>query len=284
LPARRNPRGRWVAPALGAALFLAFLAGAIAVTLPGEFLLSAVRPRLARSGVAIDAREARFRFPSGFRLAEVSVSAAGYPPVALDEATVSWEWTGLFRGLPARIRLRRGPASADFRFSPVFWNPSRGAVALSGVSSADIPLPVFSSSGAGFNIRNVEAGWRISGGNLSADGSASLEQLRIPVPAPESPIREARIDNVELVFAVRGDTFRISRLTGFYEGSPVDGTGEINGLKGPGPPGVTLHLRVQNPFEGRVATMFDMLSKNAKNANLRIVGTLAAPKGEFLFF
>jgi hypothetical protein len=30
--------------------------------------------------------------------------------------------------------------------------------------------------------------------------------------------------------------------------------------------------------------MFDMLSKNAKNANLRIVGTLAAPRGEFQFF
>ena len=30
--------------------------------------------------------------------------------------------------------------------------------------------------------------------------------------------------------------------------------------------------------------LFDMLSKNAKNANLRIVGTLAAPMGEFQFF
>jgi hypothetical protein len=30
--------------------------------------------------------------------------------------------------------------------------------------------------------------------------------------------------------------------------------------------------------------MFDMLAKNAKNANLRIVGTLANPKGEFRFF
>jgi hypothetical protein len=27
-----------------------------------------------------------------------------------------------------------------------------------------------------------------------------------------------------------------------------------------------------------------MLSKNAKNANLRIVGSLTAPKGEFQFF
>jgi hypothetical protein len=284
LPAKGVPRGRWVAPALGTALFLAALAGAIAVTLPDDFLLSAVRSLLARSGIAVDAREARFRFPSGVRLTGVSVSAPGYPPVALDEAAVSWEWTGLFRWLPARIRLRRGGASADFRLSPSFWNPSRGTVALHGVSSSDIPLPVFSSSGAGFVILNVDAGWRISGGNLSADGSASLDQLRIPVPAPESPIREARIDNVALAFAVRGDTFRISRLTGYYEGSPVDGTGEITGLRRPGAAGVTLHLRIRNPLEGRVAAMFDMVAKNAKNATLRIVGTLAAPKGEFLFF
>jgi hypothetical protein len=47
---------------------------------------------------------------------------------------------------------------------------------------------------------------------------------------------------------------------------------------------MTFHLRIRNPFEGRVASLFDMLSKNAKNANLRIVGTLAAPMGEFQFF
>jgi len=45
-----------------------------------------------------------------------------------------------------------------------------------------------------------------------------------------------------------------------------------------------LHLRIRNPFEGRVGLLFDMLSKNAKNANLRIIGTLAAPVGEFQFF
>ena len=47
---------------------------------------------------------------------------------------------------------------------------------------------------------------------------------------------------------------------------------------------MTFHLRIRNPFEGRVAALFDMLSKNAKNATLRIVGTLAAPTGEFQFF
>jgi len=281
---KRIPGGRWFVPLLGAFLFLAVLAVVVAVTLPDDFILSAVRPALGRQGVRIDAREARFRFPAGVHLAGVTLSVAGYPPVPLDEVTLAWEWTGLFRWLPARLRFLRGGASGDLRFSPAFWNPSRGTVSLAGVSSADIPLPVFSTSGAGLAIRRAEASWRISGGIVSADGSASLEHLRIPVPAPESPIRNARIDNVDLLFQVQGDTLRIPRLSGFYEGSRVDGTGEIAGLRNPAAAGVTLHLRIQNPFEGRVATLFDMLAKNAKNANLRIVGTMAAPKGEFQFF
>ena len=282
--ARRIPWGRWVAPVLGTFLFLAVLAVVVVLTLPGDTLLSAVRPALGRHGIRIDAREAALRFPVGVRLTGVTLAVAGHPAVPVDEVTLAWEWTGLFRWLPARLRFLRGSASGDLRFSPAFWNPSRGTVSLAGVSSADLPLPVFSTSGAGLAIRRAEASWRISGGKLSADGSASLEHLRIPVPAPESPIRDARIDNVDLLFAVRSDTIRISRLAGFYEGSRVDGTGEIAGLRNPAAAVLTLHLRVQNPFEGRVATMFDMLAKNAKNANLRIVGTLTAPKGEFRFF
>ena len=281
---RSFPVGRWALPALGAALFLVVLGGAVAFTLPDDFLLSAVRSAVSRPGVLIDAREARFRFPAGIRLREATVTVPGYPPVPLDEAIVSWEWTGLFRWLPARLRLLRGSSSADIRVSPAFWNPSRGVVALSGISSADIPLPVFSATGSGFTVRRLDAGWRLGGGKLSADGSASLDHLRIPVPARDSPIREARIDNVDFTFAVRGDTLRISRLAGFYEGSRVDGTGEITGLRHPDVAVVTLHLRIQNPFEGRVATMFDMLAKNAKNATLRIVGTLRSPQGDFQFF
>ena len=113
------------------------------MTLPDDFLLSAVRPALGRHGVRIDAREARLRFPVGVRLTGVTVGVAGYPPVPLDELTASWEWTGLFRWLPSRLRFLRGAASGDFRFSPAFWNPSRGTVSLAGVSSADLPLPVF---------------------------------------------------------------------------------------------------------------------------------------------
>jgi hypothetical protein len=83
---------------------------------------------------------------------------------------------------------------------------------------------------------------------------------------------------------IRENAFRIPRLSGTFEGSQVDGTGEITRVLSPGKSTVTFHLRIRNPFEGRVASLFDMLSKNAKNANLRIVGSLAAPVGEFQFF
>ena len=284
MPFKRISRGRWAAPVLWAFLFLAVLSLAVAFTLPGDVLLSSIRPSLRQRGVELDARDARLVFPLGVRLSGVSVAIGGNPPILLDEVTASWEITGLIRWLPARLRLVRGPASATFRFSPAFWNPSGGTVSLAELATDELPLPVFSASGAGFAVRNLGAKWRLSGGKLSADGSGTLRYLRIPIPAPESPIRDARIDNVDLVFAVRTDAFQVSRLTGTYEGSRVDGTGEINGLRAPGKATLTFHLRVQNPFEGRVALMFDMMAKNAKNANLRIVGTLAAPTGEFQFF
>jgi hypothetical protein len=47
---------------------------------------------------------------------------------------------------------------------------------------------------------------------------------------------------------------------------------------------VTFLLTIRNPFEGRVGVLFDMLAKNAKSANLRIVGSLAAPRAEFQVF
>jgi hypothetical protein len=155
---------------------------------------------------------------------------------------------------------------------------------LADISSNDLPISVFSASGAGFSIRQVEARWSESGGKVTAVGSGTLHFLQVPVPAPGSPIREARIEGVSLSFLVRDKAFRIPKLAGTFEGSQVDGTGEITGVLSPSSSTVTFHLRIRNPFEGRVASLFDMLSKNAKNANLRIVGTLAAPMGEFQFF
>jgi hypothetical protein len=276
-------RGRAIV-AVGALLFLASLAGAVALTLPSDAILSSLQPLLRNHGVGLSAQDVRFLFPLGVRLTGVTLSLFGNPPVALDEVTASWEWTGMFRWAPARLRFRRGTASGDLRFSPAFWNPGSGDVLLSGVSSADLPLSLFSSSGAGFSIRQVEARWTASGGKVTANGSGTLNFLQVPIPAPDSPVREARIESVSLSFLVRDSAFRIPKLAGTFEGSQVDGTGEITQVLTPRKSTMTFHLRIRNPFEGRVASLFDMLSKNAKNANLRIVGTLAAPMGEFQFF
>jgi len=108
--------------------------------------------------------------------------------------------------------------------------------------------------------------------------------VSVLTPPPGSPIREARIEGVSLSFLIRGKSLLIPKLAGTYEGSQVDGTGEIIEALSPRNSSMTFLLRIRNPFEGRVGMLFDMLSKNAKNANLRIVGTLAAPKGEFQFF
>jgi hypothetical protein len=283
---RRIPgglRGRAIV-AIGALLFLAALSSAVALTLPSDAILSTLRPMLRDHGVDLSAQEARFLFPSGFRLSGVTLSFPGNPPVDLDEITASWEWTGLFRWAPARLRFRKGAASADLRFSPAFWSPGSGTVLLSGLSSSDLPLSVFSTSGAGFSIRQVEARWNVRSGKATASGSGTLHFLQVPVPTPGSPIREARIEGVSLSFLVRDSAFRIPKLAGTFEGSQVDGTGEITRVLSPLQSTMTFHLRIRNPFEGRVGMLFDMLSKNAKNANLRIVGTLAAPAGEFQFF
>lgn len=270
--------------AIGSLLFLVTLASALAFALPSDTLLSAIRPFLRQEGIDLTAQEARIIFPAGIRLSGVTLAFPGSPPVAMDEIVASWEWTGVFRWAPARLRFRKGAGSGDLRFSPAFWNPGSGNVLLTDISSSDLPLSIFSTSGAGFSIRHVEARWSVRRGKVSANGSGTLHFLQIPIPAPDSPVREARIEGVTLSFLVRENAFRIPRLAGTYEGSQVDGTGEITRVLSPRQSTMTFHLRIRNPFEGRVASLFDMLSKNAKNANLRIVGTLSAPTGEFQFF
>jgi hypothetical protein len=270
--------------AIGALLFLASLSCAVALTLPPDVILSTLRPMLRNHGVDLTAQDARFLFPMGVRLSGVTLAFPGNPPVALDEIIATWEWTGVFRWAPSRLRFRKSAASGDLRFSPAFWNPQSGDIVLSGVSSSDLPLSVFSASGSGFSIRKVEARWKVSRGKVTAEGSGTLDYLQVPVPAPGSPIREARIEGVSLSFLIRERALLIPKLAGTFQGSQVDGTGEIKGALSPRYSMMTLLLRIRNPFDGRVGQMFDMLSKNAKNANLRIIGTLAAPMGEFQFF
>ena len=279
----RGLRGRAIV-AIGALLFLASLCSAVALTLPSDMILSTLEPMLRRHGVDLSAQDARFVFPSGIRLSGVTLSFPGNPPVVLDEITASFELTGLLRWAPARVRFRRGAASGDLRFSPAFWNPGSGNILLTGVSSSDLPLSVFSTSGAGFSIRRIEARWNVRGGKVTANGAGTFHYLQVPIPTPGSPVRDARIEGVSLSFLVRERSLLIPKLAGTFEGSQVDGTGEIKGVLSPRDSRMTFTLRIQNPFEGRVGLLFDMLSKNAKNATLRIVGTLTAPKGEFQFF
>ena len=285
-PKRRIPgglRGRAIV-AIGALLFLASLCSAVALTLPSDAILNTLGPALRSHGVDLSAQDARFVFPAGIRLSGVTLSFPGNPPVALDEIVASWEWTGLFRWAPARLQFRKGAASGDLRFSPAFWSPGSGNILLSGVSSSDLPLSVFSTSGAGFSIRRLEARWNVRGGKVTANGVGTFHFLQVPIPTPGSPVSDARIEGVSFSFLIREKSLLIPKLAGTFEGSQVDGTGEIKGVLSPQQSMMTLHLRIQNPFEGRVGLLFDMLSKNAKNVTLRIAGTLAAPKGEFQFF
>src|SRR5659263_785281 len=104
-------------------------------------------------------------------------------------------------------------------------------------------------SGAGFSIRQVEARWKESGGKVAADGTGTLHFLQVPVPAPESPIREARIEGVSLSFLIREGAFRIPKLAGTFERSQVDGTGEITQVLSPRKSMMVFHLRIRNPFE-----------------------------------
>ena len=284
MPGRGPLLRRLAAFGLFAVLFVTGFLLTVAYTLSGETVLSLVRPALRSRNVDMAVDDARFVFPLGMRLSGVTVMAGGNPPVLLDEVAASWEWTGLFRWLPAHLRIVRGSAAAEIRLSPAFWNPSRGRVSVAGLSSGDLSLPVFSGSGAAFALRRFDARWTGRGGDLAAKGSGAFDFLQVPVPAPQSPIREARIDNVSIAFVVRGGVLHVPRVQGTYEGSRVDGTGEVSGFLVPRQARVTFHLRIINPFEGGVGLLFDMLAKNAKNANLRIVGSLAAPKAEFQFF
>jgi hypothetical protein len=287
LPAKsripRGLRGRALV-AIAALLFLASLCSAVALTLPSDAILSTLQPVLRRHGVDLSAQDARFVFPAGIRLSGVTLSFPGKPAVALDEIFGSFEWTGLFRWAPTRLQFRKGAAFGDLRFSPAFWNPGSGNVLLSGLSSSDLPLSVFSTPGAGFSIRRIEARWNVRGGKVTVNGSGTFHFLQVPIPTPGSPVRDARIEGVSLSFLIRDRSLLIPKLAGTFEGSQVDGTGEIKGVLSPRSSAMTLYLRIQNPFEGRVGLLFDMLSKNAKNANLRIVGSLTAPMGEFQFF
>lgn len=277
--------GRWLLPALGALLFVLTLLPVFLYTLPGDVLLSPLRSALAARGIDLSCEDAGIRFPLRLRCRNVVITPRGGSGVTLDSAFAAWEWTGLFRWLPVHVRAERGAASVDIRTSPGVSNPGKVQLRLAHIDSETLAGLLSPESGLGFSIESLDVHWkRSSRGAVTGAGSALLPRLRVSIPAPDSPIREALLRDVRLKFALRNGTVHISSLTGTYEGSEVEGTGEVARVLTPARSSITFHLRVRNPQEGRIATLFNLVAKNAKNANLRISGSLLSPSGEFQFF
>ncbi len=173
----------------------------------------------------------------------------------------------------------------DVRTSPRVSNPGKVRVSLSQIGSSDLAALFPAASGAGFLIDSVDLQWKqAGGGTVSGTGEGSFAWLKLPVPAKDSPVREALLKDVKMKFVVREGSIHVSSFTGTYEGSPVDGTGEVVRFLTPAASAITFQLRIQNPLEGKIAALFDLVAKNVKNANLRIRGTLLSPTGEFQFF
>ncbi|MEK6779022.1 MAG: type II secretion system protein GspN [Candidatus Deferrimicrobiota bacterium] len=278
-------RGRRLPAALGILLFALVSLFAFLYTLPKETVLSPLRSALADRGLEFGCEETGFVFPLGLRCGNAVISPRGGSPLSLDTVVAAWEWTGLFQWLPFHLRAVRGPASVDIRTSPMISNPGKVRLRLLRVGSEDLGALFPTSAGTGFLIDSAELQWKRAGnGSISGAGEGSLSWLRFPIPAENSPVTEAELRDVRLKFSIREGTLLISSLTGTYEGADVEGTGEISRFLTPSRSAITFHLRIRNPMEGRIATLFNLVAKNAKNATLRINGTLQAPAGEFQFF
>jgi len=283
---RRFPRGRWLWLVPGVLLFLFVFLFAVSCTLPDDVILSLVRPALARAGFEIAAESARAEFPLGVRLDKASIGRPGGAELRLDTIRAGWEWTGLLRWLPVHATVSKGSAKAEARTSPRFWNPGKGRLSLENIASGELaPLFPLPASGTGFSLTSAQVRWtRSASGDISGQGDARLAWLRVPILQPSSPVREALLQDVTILFAVRGRSLIVSSVTGTYEGARVEGTGEIAEIFSPPRSTIMFHLRIENPLEGKTAALFDLLAKNAKNANLRIRGPLLSPKGEFQIF
>ncbi len=278
-------RGRWLSTALGVLLFALASLLAFLYSLPKETILSPLRSSLALRGLEFTCEEAGFVFPFGLRCRNAMIVPRDGTPISLDSIVAGWEWTGLFQWLPFHMSAMRGPSSVDIRTSPMISNPGKVRLRLLRIGSEDLAGLIPGATGTGFLIDSADLRWNRSGnGAVSGVGEGSLAWIRFPVPAKNSPVSEAMLRDVRLKFVIREGALLVSSLTGTYEGADVEGTGEISRFLTPSRSAVTFHLRIRNPMEGRIATLFNLVAKNAKNANLSINGTLQSPAGEFQFF
>ena len=278
-------RGRWFLAALGILLFAFIFLSVFVYALPMDTVLSPLRSALGKRGIEFSCEDARIGFPLRIVCDKAVIAPRSGPPLSLDSIVASWEWMGLLQGLPIRMTAIRAGSALEIRTSPNISNPGKVRIRLTKVGSDDLAALLAGAPGTGFLIETADLQWKQnSSGAVSGTGEGSLSWLRFPIPAQDSPVREAMLRDVTLKFVIRGGTLHVSSLAGTYEGSAVDGTGEIARFLTPSQSAMTFHLRIQNPLEGRIATLFNLVAKNAKNANLRIKGTLLAPAGEFQFF
>ncbi len=278
-------RGSWFLAALGALLFIFVFLPFFLYSLPKETILSPMRSTLAGQGIEFSCEDAGIAFPLRLVCRNAILVPRGGDALSLDSVVAAWEWTGLFQWLPFRLTATRGMASLELRTSPMVSSPGKVRLRLERIGSEDFAGFLSAAPGVGFLIEAADLQWkRTSSEEVSGSGEGSLSWLRFPVPTPGSPVPEALLRDVKMKFVVREGTIRVSSFMGTYEGSDVDGTGEIARFLTPSLSTITFHLRIQKPLEGRIATLFDMVAKNAKNANLRVKGTLLSPTGEFQFF
>jgi len=284
LSGSRIAPARWLLYGLGGFLFLLIFSLVLSLSLPGEAILSMVRSPLAKAGMTLSAEEVRLFFPFSIRMRNADLTLPQGESVRVDAVEARLDPRGLFRGLPFRVSIRKGFGSADLSVSLAFWNPGRFRMHLAQIDHDALVPPLAPRSDFDFSVISADLTGERRGRGMSGSGSARIAVLRIPIPSRESPVREAEIRDAEIRFALREGTLHVSSFTGTYEGARVEGTGEIGQVFTPFQSTVTFHLTIVNPLEGKVATLFDLVAKNAKNVTLRITGTPFAPRGEFRFF
>jgi len=99
LTGRRIAWGRGFLFALGGLLFLLIFLFVLSLSLPGEAILSMVRPHLAKAGMNLSAEEVRFAFPVSVRMRNADLLLPQGESIRLDSVDASFEPLGLFRGI-----------------------------------------------------------------------------------------------------------------------------------------------------------------------------------------
>ncbi len=276
---------RWSIPLVGSLLFLAVFTSVFCLTLPREAILGWLSPALAKSGVHFEAQDAGLLFPAGLEIDNATVQFPGQPEsIPIRRASVRLDLLWLFRGLPIHFQVAGGDSRIDLRLSSASAAASKGKLSVSKLSTLDYPglLP---GNGLGIAVDQCDIDWkRTGGGKSTGKGNANISVMRFPIPAADSPVKEAVIRDARMDFTLQGGALHVSSLRGRYEGAPVEGTGEVSNIASPSRSTITFHLKIPNPYEGNVATIFNLVAKNAKNATLSVSGPLLSPAGEFRFF